>query len=373
MDRKKFSSLLIRLRKERNLTQQDFAEIFNVSYQAVSKWENGESLPDIITLENLSAFYKISINDLLNGIYNTKIKTNENDKYTENDIKDDVIKENIVQNITIENQIFSLDFAKNNIFKIIWCTASIILFLFLSILPVLDFNFFSANFYSICFSSDFRFGNFLVLISFFLFITKNILGIFSSFVKNNKILLLLEETFSIYCFITLLDLLAPNFDIASIGLYLLIILFATSWITHVFCKKLNFNAIFNNLQLQLDRATFLCSLIIHFIALCTNSDFYSFSNSNLIIYTLIYLALLTVTIIFYSRLYFKPENKKYTIIYYVFFYLSFTFIFAISLSYNSISVSIILKVIITIAFEIIRNIRNKNAKQAKEKIEASIK
>lgn len=152
-----------------------------------------------------------------------------------------------------------------------------------------------------------------------------------------------------------------NLDIALAGLYLLTILSATTWITHVFCKKLNFNKNLNNLQLQLDRAAFLCFLIIHFIALCTNSDFYSGSSTNLIIYTLIYLVLLTTTIIFYSKLYFKPRNKKYTILYYVFFYLSFAFIFIIALSYSSIFLSIILKVIITIVFEVIRNIRYKKA------------
>lgn len=43
MDQAKFSNLLIKLRKERDLTLQDFAKIFDVSFQAVSKWEKGES------------------------------------------------------------------------------------------------------------------------------------------------------------------------------------------------------------------------------------------------------------------------------------------------------------------------------------------
>ena len=35
------------LRKERNLTQEELAEQLNVSAQAISKWENGTSMPDI--------------------------------------------------------------------------------------------------------------------------------------------------------------------------------------------------------------------------------------------------------------------------------------------------------------------------------------
>ena len=51
MNREKMPSFLVTLRKEKNLLQQDIAEIFMVTPQAVSKWEKGESIPDIETLE----------------------------------------------------------------------------------------------------------------------------------------------------------------------------------------------------------------------------------------------------------------------------------------------------------------------------------
>ena len=67
MNRDKMASFLSSLRKEKILKQQDIAEIFNVSPQAVSKWEKGESVPDIEILEKISSFYDVSIEEILNG------------------------------------------------------------------------------------------------------------------------------------------------------------------------------------------------------------------------------------------------------------------------------------------------------------------
>lgn len=60
-------SFLINLRKEHNLTQGDLSEVLNLSPQAISKWESGDSIPDIDTLEKLSKFYNISIEEIING------------------------------------------------------------------------------------------------------------------------------------------------------------------------------------------------------------------------------------------------------------------------------------------------------------------
>ena len=55
------------LRKNLSYSQAEFAEIFNVSTQAVSKWETGLSLPDIDILLNISWICKASINSILEG------------------------------------------------------------------------------------------------------------------------------------------------------------------------------------------------------------------------------------------------------------------------------------------------------------------
>ena len=59
------SNNLITLRKNNNFTQDDIAEKMYVSRQAVSKWERGESIPDVETLVALSEFYGVTIDDLL--------------------------------------------------------------------------------------------------------------------------------------------------------------------------------------------------------------------------------------------------------------------------------------------------------------------
>lgn len=52
-------------RRKLNLTQEKFSELLDVSPQAVSKWENGMSMPDIEILLKLSELFHVSINDLL--------------------------------------------------------------------------------------------------------------------------------------------------------------------------------------------------------------------------------------------------------------------------------------------------------------------
>lgn len=53
------------LREKNNLTQEQFAERLHVTRQAVSRWENGETLPSTEQLKVLSKEFSISINTLL--------------------------------------------------------------------------------------------------------------------------------------------------------------------------------------------------------------------------------------------------------------------------------------------------------------------
>ncbi|OZM56896.1 hypothetical protein CIB95_08995 [Lottiidibacillus patelloidae] len=58
---------ICRLRKARDMTQVELADHVHVSHQAVSKWERGDSLPDIATLVELSKLFHVSIDKLLSG------------------------------------------------------------------------------------------------------------------------------------------------------------------------------------------------------------------------------------------------------------------------------------------------------------------
>ncbi|XMB72821.1 helix-turn-helix transcriptional regulator [Mycoplasmatota bacterium WC30] len=55
------------LRKNRNLSQEDLAELLNVSRQTISKWENQEVLPDAYNLIGLSKIFSVSVDEILLG------------------------------------------------------------------------------------------------------------------------------------------------------------------------------------------------------------------------------------------------------------------------------------------------------------------
>ena len=87
MSQEEFGKLIKRIRKENNLTQKDLAEKYNVTYQAVSKWENGKNMPDISLIKQISKDFNITIEDMIDGNYNP---TKENTK-KEIDIKNLII------------------------------------------------------------------------------------------------------------------------------------------------------------------------------------------------------------------------------------------------------------------------------------------
>lgn len=63
---------LIELRKYARLTQAELAEKLNYSDKAVSKWERGESLPDIETLKKIADIYGVSVDSVLDKDFNAK-------------------------------------------------------------------------------------------------------------------------------------------------------------------------------------------------------------------------------------------------------------------------------------------------------------
>ena len=56
---------LIKLRKEKGLSQEELADKLAVSRQAISKWERGESLPDTDNLIRLAKLYGVSIDEIV--------------------------------------------------------------------------------------------------------------------------------------------------------------------------------------------------------------------------------------------------------------------------------------------------------------------
>ena len=61
-----FGEIIKDIRKKNNLTQKELADKLYVTYQAVSKWENNKSIPDISILQNISKIFNIDLNYLTN-------------------------------------------------------------------------------------------------------------------------------------------------------------------------------------------------------------------------------------------------------------------------------------------------------------------
>ena len=67
MNQDNVSKFIKEIRKKNNLTQKDLADKYNVTYQAVSKWENGINMPEITLLRQMSKDFNISLDDILDG------------------------------------------------------------------------------------------------------------------------------------------------------------------------------------------------------------------------------------------------------------------------------------------------------------------
>ena len=65
MNTEKIASLIKTLRQKDNLTQNEFAKKYGVTYQAVSKWENGKNLPDVALLKEICSEHNISLDEVL--------------------------------------------------------------------------------------------------------------------------------------------------------------------------------------------------------------------------------------------------------------------------------------------------------------------
>lgn len=70
MDCKKVGKLIYELRKEKNMTQKQVAELMNISDKTISKWERGLGCPDISLLLKLSDIFGVSIEGILSGEIN---------------------------------------------------------------------------------------------------------------------------------------------------------------------------------------------------------------------------------------------------------------------------------------------------------------
>ena len=83
MDQIKIGKFIQEKRKEKNITQNELAEKLNISDRAISKWENGNCLPDAGNMPILCDILGITINDLFSG---EKVDMKNNEKKLEENL-----------------------------------------------------------------------------------------------------------------------------------------------------------------------------------------------------------------------------------------------------------------------------------------------
>lgn len=71
MDNAKIGKLIYKLRKEKNLTQLQLAQMMLISDKTVSKWERGLGCPEVSLLAHLSEIFDVDLEELLSGELNT--------------------------------------------------------------------------------------------------------------------------------------------------------------------------------------------------------------------------------------------------------------------------------------------------------------
>ena len=67
IDQVKIGRFLKELRKEKELTQEQLAEQFGVSSRSVSRWENGNTMPELGILVELAEYYGVDIKEIIDG------------------------------------------------------------------------------------------------------------------------------------------------------------------------------------------------------------------------------------------------------------------------------------------------------------------
>jgi len=97
MDYNKIGNFIAKERKNKKLTQVKLAEKLYVSEKTISKWENGNGIPDTNTLPKLCEIFDVSLNELLSGERNVVEKnSNQNEQLLLEMAKDIEVKNKII-------------------------------------------------------------------------------------------------------------------------------------------------------------------------------------------------------------------------------------------------------------------------------------
>ena len=102
----------------KKLTQEQVAEDLNVSRQTISNWENGKSLPDIVSIIRMSELYDLSLNELLKGDATLLNKIERDMKVAK--AENNVIKFSLIYYIDLHSVVISCNFEAITILIHLW-------------------------------------------------------------------------------------------------------------------------------------------------------------------------------------------------------------------------------------------------------------
>ena len=112
------------LRKQRGITQEQLASSIGISFQAVSKWENNITLPDITFAPLLASYFGVSMDELfdfnlkeidqdINSIVNKAYKFRETNPQKSSDILEEGLNKYPDNDILLNNLLYVLNYTKN--------------------------------------------------------------------------------------------------------------------------------------------------------------------------------------------------------------------------------------------------------------------
>lgn len=109
------------LRKQKNISQEVFANYLGVSFQAVSKWENGNTMPDVTMIPAIASFFGVSTDELFDfNLYEVEKRVmeicDEAYKYRFSDVKksEQILRDGLKRfpgnDIILNNLLYTLDY-----------------------------------------------------------------------------------------------------------------------------------------------------------------------------------------------------------------------------------------------------------------------
>ena len=98
-----FKEKIVRLRKIKGLTQDEFASAVGVSRQAVYKWESGQSYPEVQKLIEIKMLFGISIDDLLDDTYEVQMPEKKRKKRAPVQKNENAVEENAGKAAPVSN------------------------------------------------------------------------------------------------------------------------------------------------------------------------------------------------------------------------------------------------------------------------------